>query len=112
MLNPAACDAKTPRAGVGAPYCEKSSRAKGLTPGHRARYRRAVETSSYVIESMWERIPGCRKFDDRGGPEDRCLNRTDVQDRRSLEGCRERGEPVVNVAVHLVYLGTINNRQR
>lgn len=43
MLNSAACDAKTPRTGVGARYCEKSSRAKGLTPGHRARYRRVSE---------------------------------------------------------------------
>ena len=45
MLNPADCASKTPRAGTGAPSCGKSSRGKGLTQGHRARYRRADKTS-------------------------------------------------------------------
>ena len=45
MLISAACRMKTARAPAGTPTCEKSSRAKGLTLGHRARYRRADETS-------------------------------------------------------------------
>ena len=49
MLNSAACGSKTPRAPAESPCCEKSSRDKGLTQGHRARNRRADETSSYDI---------------------------------------------------------------
>ncbi len=45
MLNSAACRMKTARAPAGEPACEKSSMSKGLTLGHRARYRRAEETS-------------------------------------------------------------------
>ena len=45
MLNSADCRSKTERAPAGAPCCGKSSRSKGFTQGHRARYRRTDETS-------------------------------------------------------------------
>ena len=49
VLNSAACRMKTARAPAGAPACEKSSRSNGLTQGRRAHYRRADETSRYML---------------------------------------------------------------
>ena len=54
MLNSAACRMKTARAPAGALTCEKSSRAMGLTPGHRARYRGAAETSRLVCAGHYQ----------------------------------------------------------
>ena len=49
MLNSAACHSKTAPAPTRAPCCEKSSRGKGLMQGSSPRYRRAYETSRYII---------------------------------------------------------------
>ena len=52
MLNSADCRSKTARAPAGSPSGEKSSRDKGLMQGHRARCRRAYETSSKMIDGQ------------------------------------------------------------
>ena len=65
MLNSAACRMKTARAPAGAPTCEKSSRSKGLTPGHRARYRRADETSRHVFQRRTAALARASGVEDR-----------------------------------------------
>ena len=49
MLNSAACHSKTAPAPARVPCCEKSSRGKGLMQGSSPRYRRAYETSRYMM---------------------------------------------------------------